>query len=340
MSSTLSPSGAIPHEFRALYVQAGPPGQPAATAVTTLPAARLPPGEVLVRVRYSGLNYKDALAARGHPGVAKRLPHIPGVDAAGIVLESSAANVTPGQEVVVSGYELGAGHWGGFSELIRVPAEWVVPLPAGLTLRTAMILGTAGFTAALSISALIHMGITPERGEIVVTGANGGVGSLATALLAKLGYAVVAVTGKDPSLALARGARRVLTREQIIDQSDKPLLKSTWAGGVDCVGGKTLASILRGTQQRGCVTACGLVGGAELSLTVYPFILRGVSLVGIDASLTPRAERLELWQKMAASWRPENLESFASRTVSLDGLPEQIEKILRGETVGRVVVEV
>jgi putative YhdH/YhfP family quinone oxidoreductase len=299
---------------------------------------RLPPGEALIRGCYSSLNYKDALAARGHRGVAKTLPHVPGVDAAGTVLRDRSGQFAAGQQVLVTGYELGAGWWGGFSELICVPADWVVPLPVGLSLRQAMIYGTAGFTAGLCCEGLIHQGVTPEQGEIVVTGASGGVGSHAVALLAHLGYAVCAVTGKNPSLALARGARRTLTRQEVLDESARPLLKSTWAGAVDCVGGATLASIIRATRQGGCVTACGLVGGAELSLTVYPFILRGVSLLGIDAAMTPRQRRFALWDKLAHDWRPKNLDAICEREVTLDDLPEQIARILAGETQGRVVV--
>ena len=250
-------------------------------------AEKLPPGEVTIRVRYSGLNYKDALASRGHPGVVRDFPHVPGIDAAGEVLTSNAAEFQPGQQVIVTGFGLGAAQWGAYAEVIRVPAAWVIALPTGLTLRQAMIIGTAGMTAAQSIAALQHAGITPDRGEIVVTGANGGVGSFAVAILAKLGYQVAAVTGKSPELALQRGATRTLTREEIIekniDKSPAPLGKSLWAGAIDSVGGETLTSIIRNTQQYGCVTACGLVGGIELPLTVYPFILRGISLIGIDS---------------------------------------------------------
>lgn len=306
----------------------------------TLPYEKLPPGEVTIRVRYSGLNYKDALASRGHPGVVKTFPHVPGVDAAGEVLESNSPKFAKGQQVLVTGFGLGATQWGAYAEVIRVPAAWVIPLPPGLTPRQAMILGTAGMTAAQSITALQHAGITPDRGEIVVTGANGGVGSFAVAVLAKLGYAVVAVTGKNPETALRRGAKRTMTRTEIIDKNPAPLGKSLWAGAVDSVGGETLASIIRTTQQYGCVTACGLVGGVELPLSVYPFILRGVSLVGIDSVHVPLEERQRLWTLLAGEWSPGDFESFVDTEVELAEVEPQIERILRGETQGRVVVRV
>jgi len=306
----------------------------------TLTNEKLPLGEVTIRVRYSGLNYKDALAAHGHPGVVRSFPHVPGIDAAGEVLESSDTKFTQGQQVIVTGFGLGAAQWGAYAELIRVPAAWVIPLPRGLTMRQAMIIGTAGMTAAQSIAALQHAGITPERGEIVVTGANGGVGSFAVAILAKLGYKVVPVTGKNAELTLKRGATRTLTRDQILDKSPAPLGKSLWAGAVDAVGGETLASIIRNTQQYGCVTACGLVGGVELPLTVYPFILRGVSLIGIDSVNVPLAERARLWGLLASDWFPGEFESFVDCEVELADVEPQIERILQGKTQGRVVVRI
>jgi acrylyl-CoA reductase (NADPH) len=323
-------------KFRAQVVK----GKEQKLELETLSYEKLPPGDVTIRVRYSGLNYKDALASRGHPGVVRNFPHVPGVDAAGEVLDSSDAKFTAGQQVIVTGFGLGAAQWGAYAEVIRVPAVWVIPLPAGLTPRQAMIIGTAGMTAAQSIAALVHAGITPERGEIVVTGANGGVGSFAVAVLAKLGYQVVAVTGKNPEAALQRGAKRTMARAEIIDKSPAPLGKSLWAGAVDSVGGETLASILRTTQQYGCVTACGMVGGVELPLSVYPFILRGVSLVGIDSVHVPIEERRRLWTLLAGEWSPPEFDSFVDCEVELADVEPQIERILRGETQGRVVVHV
>src|SRR5262245_8186408 len=223
--------------------------------------ADLPQGQVLIRVAYSSLNYKDALAAQAHPGVVRKLPHVPGIDAAGTVAESSDSRFRSGEPVVVTGYELGAGQWGGWSEYVRVPADWVGPLPRGLSLQESMILGTAGFTAAQCVQAIQLNGVTPVDGEIVVTGATGGVGCLAVKLLAKLGYSVVAVTGKpqlEPRLK-AWGAKRITGREDVLNTTDRPLLAARWAGAVDTVGGQTLATLLRETKPYGVVSACGLV---------------------------------------------------------------------------------
>ena len=299
----------------------------------------LPAGDVLIRVAYSSLNYKDALACQGHPGVVREFPHVPGIDCAGTIVESASDDWRPGDEVLVTGYELGAGHWGGYAAYVRVPAEWVVRLPAGLSLREAMIYGTAGFTAAQCVTAIVEHGIEPKRGPVVVTGATGGVGCLAVAILAKLGYDVAAVTGKrDQHDWLRRlGASTMLGREEVVDDSDRPLLGSRWAAAVDTVGGKPLATILRSMQHRGCVAACGLVAGADLQLTVYPFILRGVTLAGIDSAKCPRPQRLEMWKKLAGPWRVDRLHELANE-VTLDELPNEIEKILAGQIVGRTVV--
>ncbi|HFD39509.1 MAG TPA: acryloyl-CoA reductase, partial [Anaerolineae bacterium] len=237
--------------------------------------ADLPSGEVLVRVHYSSLNYKDALSATGHRGVTRRYPHTPGIDAAGVVESSDSDAFQPGDPVVVTSYDLGMNTPGGWGRYIRVPAEWVVPLPAGLTLRESMILGTAGFTAALSVHRLQHEGITPDRGAVLVTGASGGVGSLAVGILHRIGYRVVAATGKAEAEPFLRdlGAAEVVPRQQVLDDSPRPLLKGRWAGVVDTVGGAYLASVLKAVQLHGAVTCCGLVASAEFSTTVYPFIL-------------------------------------------------------------------
>jgi putative YhdH/YhfP family quinone oxidoreductase len=299
----------------------------------------LPAGDVLIRVAYSSLNYKDALAAQGHPGVVRTFPHVPGIDCAGTVVESAHDEYRPGDEVLVTGYELGAGHWGGFAEYVRVPAEWIVRLPAGLSARTAMIYGTAGFTAAQCITAIIERDITPERGPVVVTGATGGVGSLAVCILAKLGYHVAAVTGKREQHEWLRGigAGTILDREDVVDESNRPLLAARWAAAVDTVGGRPLSTLLRSIEHRGCVAACGLVAGAELAVSVYPFILRGVTLAGVDSAKCPRPQRLEMWQKLADPWRIDKLDELASE-ISLDGLPDRINKILHGQIVGRTLV--
>ena len=230
-----------------------------------------------MRVAYSSLNYKDALAATGHPGVNKVFPHVPGVDGAGVVAASSVPQFSVGDRVIVTGFDVGANRWGGYAEYLRVPWEWVVPLPAGLTLRESMILGTAGFTAGLCVEALQKHGVLPDCGELVVTGASGGVGSMAVSILASLGYHVAAVTGKSTAHGYLRnlGATQILPREQVDDRSGKPLLSSRWAGAVDTVGGNILSTILRSTRHSGCVAACGLAASDALPITVFPFILRG-----------------------------------------------------------------
>ena len=324
--------------FPAFVVRKGADGQISAR-VESLEFEVLPPDDVVIHVAYSSLNYKDALAAQGHPGVVRKLPHVPGIDCAGTVVESASPDYRPGDEVLVTGYELGAGHWGGLAEFVRVPADWIVPLPVGLTLREAMIYGTAGFTAAQCVSAIQTRGITPERGPVVVTGATGGVGSIAVAILAKLGYDVQAVTGKaEHHNWLHRlGARTILTREDVHDETDRPLLSARWAAAVDTVGGNPLATILRSIEHRGCVAACGLVAGADLHLTVHPFILRGVTLAGIDSAKCPRPERLEMWQKLAGPWKVEQLDHIVDE-IALDELQDRIEKILAGQIVGRTIV--
>jgi putative YhdH/YhfP family quinone oxidoreductase len=324
--------------FPCYMVRKGADGRVTA-GVEAITFDELPPGDVVVRVEYSSLNYKDALASQGHPGVVRNFPHIPGIDCAGTVVESASPDYRPGDEVLITGYELGAGHWGGYSAYVRVPAEWVVPLPTGLTVRDAMIYGTAGFTAAQCVDALLRHGLRPERGPVVVTGATGGVGCLAVAILAKLGFDVAAVTGKpDQHDWLKRlGANTILDRSDVNEESDRPLLQAQWAGAVDTVGGVPLATLLRSVEHRGCVAACGLVAGAELNLSVYPFILRGVTLAGIDSAKCPRPERMEMWRKLAGDWRVANLDGIANER-TLGELPDRIAAILAGKIVGRTLV--
>jgi putative YhdH/YhfP family quinone oxidoreductase len=327
-----------PASFPCYLTRKAADGQVAA-GVESITTDDLPAGDVLIRVAYSSLNYKDALACQGHPGVVRSFPHVPGVDCAGTVVESESNDYRPGDEVLVTGYELGAGHWGGFAAFARVPADWIVPLPTGLTLREAMIYGTAGFTAAQCVTAIVERGIGPERGPVVVTGATGGVGSLAVAILAKLGYEVTAVTGKSEQHDWLRrlGAHTILSREEVFDTTDRPLLSARWAAAVDTVGGRPLTTILRSIDHRGCVAACGLIAGAELELTVYPFILRGVTLAGIDSAKCPRPQRLEMWQKLAGPWLVEQFDEIADE-ITLDELPEYVQKILAGRIVGRTLV--
>ncbi|MGA2253821.1 MAG: oxidoreductase [Thermoguttaceae bacterium] len=300
----------------------------------------LPEGDVVIRVAFSSLNYKDALAASGHQGVVKRFPHVPGVDVAGTVVASYAKDFGEGDQVLVTGYDGGATRWDGWAEFVRVPHEWIVPLPDGLTLREAMILGTAGLTAALCVDSLQKHGLQSDSGPIVVTGATGGVGSVAVAILGKLGYDVAAVTGKAEAHDYLKrlGATQILAREEADDHSGRPLLSARWAGGVDAVGGNILGTLLCSLRHGGCVAACGLAGSNELPVTVYPFILRAVTLAGIDAAWCPMSLRLAAWQRLAGAWKPDNLESMAHFT-TLSGLEPYIADILAGRIRGRVVVE-
>jgi acrylyl-CoA reductase (NADPH) len=311
-----------------------------AATIARITIADLPPGDVLIRVAYSSLNYKDALATQAHPGVVRSLPHVPGIDCAGTVEESSSPNFKPGDEVLVTGYDLGAGHWGGFSEFVRVPADWIVPLPKRLTVRDAMIYGTAGFTAAQCVTAIVDRGILPERGPIVVTGATGGVGSLSVAILAKLGYDVEAVTGKAEHHDWLRklGAKKMLGRGDVDDKTDRPLFAARWAAAVDTVGGNPLATLLRCVDYRGCVAACGLVAGINFNTSVYPFILRGVTLAGIDSAKCPRPERMQMWEKLSGPWRLARLDEIADE-ITFDELPDRVEKILAGKIVGRTIID-
>lgn len=308
--------------------------------VRTITRDELPAGDVLVEVAYSSLNYKDALAATGHPGVARQLPHVPGIDAAGTVVETSSDRFRAGEQVIITGYSMGESRFGGWSAYVRMPAENVVPLPAGLSLKEAMILGTAGFTAAQSVAAIVERGIESEHGPVVVTGASGGVGSIAVGILSQLGYQVVAVSGKPEAHPLLKqlGAAEIVSREEVNDTSTRPLLSARWAAAVDTVGGTTLSTILRSTLHRAVITACGLVGGAELPLTVYPFILRGANLVGIDSAQCPMDRRLEIWSRLAGPWKLEKLDSLA-QPITLDQLNDQVQKILAGRLIGRTLVE-
>jgi acrylyl-CoA reductase (NADPH) len=328
--------------FRCLVVR---PADPAAGEtspvmnVVSMPADSLPPGEVTIRVHWSSLNYKDALASTGHRGIVKTLPHVPGIDASGVVVESTSPDFSAGDAVVVSGYDLGQGHWGGWSERIRVPAAWVVPLPIGLSSREAMIYGTAGFTAAQCVMALQTQDVMPGSGEVVVTGATGGVGSLALRLLAMLGYRVVAVTGKRDwhRQLIAWGAVGVIDRADFADDPARPMLSGRWAGGVDTVGGGPLVRMIKETAFGGGVAACGLVAGADLSMTLYPFLLRGVALCGIASADCPRDKRLRIWEMLAGPWKLPNLEDHVTE-VSLETLPITTRKMLSGQTAGRIIV--
>ena len=311
------------------------------TSVTTRSKSDLPAGDVLIKVAYSSLNYKDALSATGAPGVTKNYPHVPGIDASGEVVESQVPEFKPGDAVLVTGYDLGVETDGGYGEYIRVPADWVVPIPSGLTKRESMIFGTAGFTAALSVHSLIHNNILPDSGPVLVTGATGGVGCIAVAILAKLDYTVIASTGKSSEHDFLKklGASTVIDRDEINDQSGRPLLKSSYAGAVDTVGGNTLTTVVKSIQQHGSVAACGVVAGPKLELTVFPFILRGVRLLGVDSALCPNNLRHETWQKLAGDWKIDHLNDIAT-TIHLEELDSSVAAILKGKIRGRVIVEI
>jgi len=324
--------------FQALLVEQPEPKR-FTRSIVTRTLDDLPQGDLVVRVRWSSLNFKDALSATGHPGVTRNFPHTPGIDAGGEVVSDASGRFHPGDLVIVTGFDLGMETDGGYGQMIRIPSDWALPLPAGLTLREAMVIGTAGLTAALSVDALVSHGTAPERGEILVTGATGGVGSIAVAILAKLGYQVVAATGKPQAAAFLTelGAAKVISREEVTANSERPMLKERWGGVVDCVGGDTLTAALKATRYGGTVTCCGLVGSPELNVNVYPFILRGVALLGIDSVQCPMALRTSVWNKLADAWRLTDLGSLASEC-SLDSLEGKIAAILQGQLQGRTVV--
>ncbi|NWK71276.1 YhdH/YhfP family quinone oxidoreductase [Bacillus paramycoides] len=299
----------------------------------------LPEGDVLIRVHYSSLNYKDALSANGNKGVTRTYPHTPGIDAAGEVVSSRNASFKEGDQVIVTGYDLGMNTSGGFGEYIRVPSSWVVPLPEGMSLKESMMYGTAGFTAALSVYKLIRAGITPNMGDVLVTGATGGVGSVAVSILAKLGYNVVGATGKmeEEQMLLRLGAKKAIHREELHDKSGKPMLKGVYAGVIDTAGGNMLESSLKVVKYGGCVTTCGNVAGHKLNTTVYPFILRGVSLLGIDSVQCPVDMRREVWSLLATEWKNSKLASYTEEC-TLEELDEKFALILQGKLKGRTVV--
>jgi putative YhdH/YhfP family quinone oxidoreductase len=298
----------------------------------------LPKGELIINVKYSSLNYKDALSAAGNKGVTREYPHTPGIDAAGVVVEDQSGTYKKGDKVIVTGYDFGMNTAGGYEEYIRIPAEWAVKLPENLTLRESMIYGTAGFTAALSVYKLLAADI--DTGNILVTGASGGVGSFASAILAKLGYNVTAATGKTEAKAYFNnlGVKNIIDRKEVDDDSGKMLLKEEWDGVIDTVGGNMLSTAIKSTKYDGAVTCCGNVASAKLDLNVYPFILRGVSLIGIDSVQCKRELREEIWQEIASDWKIDQIEGF-SKEVILEDLDQQIEKMLAGNSKGRIIVK-
>ena len=299
----------------------------------------LPAGELLIEVKYSSLNYKDALSASGNKGVTRKYPHTPGIDAAGVVATSSTSQFGAGDQVIVTGFDLGMNTAGGFGQYISIPASWAVKLPQGLTLKESMAYGTAGLTAALCVMRLMAFGLTKDSGEVLVTGATGGVGSVAVGILAKLGFNVVAATGKtdEKDFLTQLGAKTIISREEANDTSGRPLQKGRWAGVVDAVGGNILATAIKSTKYGGLVAACGNTMSADLAVSVYPFILRGVSLLGVDSVEIPMNTRLRTWQKLAHDWKFD-LSGFVSEC-ALEELSPKIDLILKGGIRGRVVVD-
>lgn len=300
----------------------------------------LPKHDVLIKVYYSSLNYKDALSATGNKGVTQQFPHTPGVDASGVVEESKDNRFKEGDKVIVTSFDLGQNTSGGFGEYIRVPGDWIVPLPEGFTLRESMTYGTAGFTAAYGVYKLKQNNTEPDDGPILVTGATGGVGSLAVAILAKEEYRVIAATGKteQEDFLKKRGAAQIINRDNVYANSSKPLLSGRWVGAVDTVGGDMLDAVIRQTKHNGTVTCCGNVLGHNLETSIYPFILRGISLMGIDSGICLMPMRKKIWSMLSGRWHLDNLGDLA-RECSLEGLDKEIKKILNGQQVGRVIVK-
>lgn len=307
--------------------------------ITTLDTDALPEGEVLIRVNYSSLNYKDALSASGNRGVTRNYPHTPGIDAAGIVAESSSEAFPVGAEVLVTGYDLGMNTAGGFGQYIRVPAAWVVHKPAGLSLRDTMVLGTAGLTAALCVDKLLNAGLKQDAGEVLVTGATGGVGSIAVSLLSRLGFEVVASTGKPEAEAWLSelGAASIIDRAELAEASSRPLLKERWGAAVDVVGGDTLSNVIKSLNYGASVAACGLVQSPAFETTVLPFILRGVNLLGVDSVELPLTVKQAMWDKLAGEWKLDGLESTVSE-IGFEALSDSLESVLRGKARGRFLL--
>ncbi|HZO24541.1 MAG TPA: oxidoreductase [Chloroflexota bacterium] len=326
--------------FTALVVEKA--GDGVALGMQEWSADRLMAGEVTIRVEYSSVNYKDGLAVRADGRVVRSYPLIPGIDLAGVVERSEDGRFSPGDRVLAHGYEIGVAHHGGLAEVARVPAGWVVPLPEGLTTHQAMALGTAGFTAALSVAALEDAGLKPAAGPVIVTGASGGVGSTAVDILAARGYEVAASTGSADAHGYLRGlgASEIVDRAETSAESSRPLERGRWAGAVDAVGGSTLAYLLRTMNYGGSIALSGNAGAVEFSSTVFPFILRAVNVLGIDSVAVPIERRIAIWERLATDLRPPHLDEAIAHEIPLEEAPAALDKIVRGEIQGRTVVRV
>ena len=324
--------------FKAFWVEKTDDG--VAHSVIERSTDDLPEGELLVKVAYSSLNYKDAMSAKGLPGVTRNYPHTPGIDAAGVIVESNDSGFAEGDEVIVIGYDLGMNTAGGYGQYIRVPANWAVKMPVGLDAREAMIIGTAGFTAALCVDKIEQMGAQPSDGPVVVTGATGGVGSVAVALLAKLGYDVVASSGKaeKDDYLKSLGAGGVISRADLSEENKRPMAAETWAHGIDTVGGEILSNVIKGLKYSGSVAICGLVASPAFSTTVLPFILRNVNVLGVDSVELPLVKKQEIWQRLATDLKPDALDKMTTE-VTLDGLSDVIDSIIQGGVSGRTLVK-
>lgn len=331
-------SDSIPKRFRAFRIHNDDDGYRA--AVEDIGLDDLAEGDVTIRVAYSGVNYKDALAGTGKGKILRQFPMCGGIDVAGTVVSSESERFSPGDEVLVTGSGLSETRDGGYAEYLRLQSEWVVPLPEGLSALDAMTIGTAGFTAALSLYRMETNGQKPDMGPVLVTGATGGVGSVAIDILSGAGYEVHAISGKEEHFGwlAALGASECISRHEL-EWGQRPLESARWAGCVDSVGGEMLSGICAQIRPWGNIAACGLAGGIGLKTTVMPFIIRGVSLIGIDSPMCPYPVREAVWPRLAGTWKPRNLEMIRNRVVGLEGLPEVFDGMLRGESLGRVVVE-
>jgi putative YhdH/YhfP family quinone oxidoreductase len=308
--------------------------------VKTLSLDALPKNDTLIHVHYSSLNYKDALSASGNRGVTRTFPHVPGIDAVGTVVRSASGTWQEGDPVIITGFDLGMNTWGGLGQYISVPADWCIRLPEGLTMRDAMAYGTAGLTAGLCMNKLIQAGLTPGKGPIAVSGAAGGVGSISLGILTKLGFDTVAITGKVESTSYftnTLGANEIVNRAAFIDESKKPLLSARFAGAIDTVGGTVLTTLLRSLHYNGAVAACGMAQSGDLAMTVFPFILKGISLLGVDSALCDMDTRRLVWQHLATDWRPDHLTDMVTE-ISLPDVAPVMDAMLAGKAQGRTVV--